>query len=128
MKEQVLAAFDSLFDALLKRGDAEEAVSLFADEDVVFWGSGREEQALDRTALARLFGAITQIGEALSFEWSTRRVTVEGDAAWVSAIGDYRYAPPGEAPTGGPYRVTAVFLRRDGRWLWHTYSGSEPVD
>lgn len=59
MKEQVLAAFDSLFDALLKRGDADEAVSLFADEDVVFWGSGREEQALDRTALARLFGAIT---------------------------------------------------------------------
>jgi hypothetical protein len=57
-----------------------------------------------------------------------RRVTVEGDAAWVSAIGDYRYAPPGEAPTGGPFRATAVFLRRDGRWLWHTYSGSEPVD
>ena len=34
----------------------------------------------------------------------------------------------GEAPTGGPYRLTAAFLRRDGRWLWHTYSGSEPVD
>jgi pentatricopeptide repeat protein len=58
LKEQVLPAFDSLFDALLKRGDADEAVSLFADEDVVFWGSGREEQALDREALARLFGAI----------------------------------------------------------------------
>ena len=37
---------------------------------------------------------------------------MRGDAAWVSAIGDYS--------KGGPYRVTAVFLRRDGRWLWHT--------
>ena len=128
MNDHVLAAFDDLFAALLERGDADEAVSLFADEDIVFWGSGREEQALDRAALAQLFGAIAQIGDALSFDWSVRRVSVEGDAAWVSAIGSYRYAPPGEAPTGGPYRASAVFVRRDGRWLWHTYSGSEPVD
>jgi hypothetical protein len=31
-------------------------------------------------------------------------------------------------PSGGLYRLAAVFVRRDGRWLWHTYSGSEPVD
>jgi len=73
LKEQVLAAFDSLFDALLKRGDAEEAVSLFADEDVVFWGSGREEQALDRTALARLFGAITGPSRSTDLHWTAAR-------------------------------------------------------
>ncbi len=110
----MLAAFDALFGALLKRGDADEAMSLFADDDVVFWGSGSEEQALDRAALAQLFGAITRIGDALSFHWSVLRVTVEGDAAWVSAVGDYRYAPPGEAATGGTYLLTAVFVRREG--------------
>jgi hypothetical protein len=80
VKEEVLAAFDGLFDALLTRADPHEAMSRFADGDVIFWGSGWEEQAL---------------------------------------------GPP---PHSGPYRVTAVFVRRDGRWLWHTYSGSEPVD
>jgi ketosteroid isomerase-like protein len=128
VKEEVLAAFDALFEALLKRGDADEAVGLFTGEDVVFWGSGRAEQAFGRRPLAELFGRIVEIGEALSFEWAERQVHIEGDAAWVSAIGHYRYASPGESPSGGPYRVTAVFVRRDGRWLWHTYSGSEPID
>ena len=128
MSEGVLATFDGLFEALLKRADADEAMDLFADDEVVFWGSGREEQAFGLPALAQLFAAIAQIGDALSFEWSRREVNVEGETAWVSAIGDYSYAPPGETPAGGPYRLTAVFVQRDGRWLWHTYSGSEPVD
>jgi uncharacterized protein (TIGR02246 family) len=126
--DEVLASFDALFAALLEHGDADEAMALFADEDVLFLGSGRAEQALGREALARLFAEIVEIGDALTFEWAHRQLQVEGDAAWVSAIGTYRYAPPGESPTGGPYRVTAVFVRRDGRWLWHTYSGSEPID
>jgi hypothetical protein len=25
-----------------------------------------------------------------------------------------------------PYRVTAIFVRRGGRWVFHTYSGAEP--
>jgi len=128
VKEEVLATFDALFAALLTRGDADEAMGLFADEDVVFWGSGRAEQAFGRRALAELFGQIVQIGEALSFHWAERQVQIIGDAAWVSAIGDYRYTPPGESPSGGAYRLAAAFVRRDGRWLWHTYGGSEPVD
>lgn len=128
MKKEVLAAFDALFAALLTRGDAHEAVGLFADEDVVFWGSGRAEQVSGREALAELFGRIVEIGDALRFDWTERQVRVEGEAAWVSAIGDYSYAPPGDSPSGGPYRLVAVFVRRDGHWLWHTYGGSEPVD
>jgi ketosteroid isomerase-like protein len=128
VREEVLGAFDGLYDALLKRGDPDEAMSLFPDDDVVFWGSGREEQALGRPALAELFGAIAQIGDTLSFDWSHRQVGVEGEAAWVSAIGHLTHTPADGPPHSGPYRVTAVFVRRDGRWLWHTYSGSEPVD
>lgn len=128
MKEEVLDAFDALFAALLTRGDADEAMGLFADEDVVFWGSGRAEQALGRRALAELFGRIVEIGDGLSFDWAERQVRIVGDAAWVSAIGDYSYAPGDESPSGGPYRLVAAFVRRDGHWLWHTYGGSEPVD
>jgi ketosteroid isomerase-like protein len=128
VKEEVLAAFDGLFEALLTRGDPDEAMSRFADGDVIFWGSGREEQALGRPALAELFGAIAKIGDTLSFDWSHRQVGVGGEAAWVSAIGHFSHTPANGPPHSGPYRVTAVFVRRDGRWLWHTYSGSEPVD
>jgi len=32
----------------------------------------------------------------------------------------------GRAPVNDADRVTAVLLQRDGRWLWHTHSGSEP--
>jgi len=54
-------------------------------------------------------------------------VTVEGDAAWVIALGDLTYSLPGTEPRTVQYRLAAVFVRRDGRWLWHTFSGSEPV-
>jgi len=53
---------------------------------------------------------------------------MEGDAAWVSAVGELNYTPLDGPRQTGPYRLTAVFVRRDRRWLWHTYSGSEPVD
>jgi ketosteroid isomerase-like protein len=127
MNDEVLAAFDALFEALLVRADPDEGVSLFVDDDMVFWGSGREELALGRTALAELFRGIAEIGDAIAFEWFHRQVHVEGDAAWASAIGQFRHTPADGSAQSGPYRVTAVFVRRDGRWLWHTYSGSEPV-
>ena len=102
MKEEVLEAFDGLFEALLTRGDPHEAMSRFADGDVIFWSAAAQCRASTRTG--------------------------EGEAAWVSAIGHFSHTPADGPPNSGPYRVTAVFVRRDGRWLWHTYSGSEPVD
>ena len=65
MNDEVLASFDALFEALLKRGDADEAMRLFVDGDVAFWGSGREEQALGHAALRELFRSIAEIGDAL---------------------------------------------------------------
>jgi hypothetical protein len=25
-----------------------------------------------------------------------------------------------------PYRITGIFVRREGGWGWHTFSGSQP--
>jgi len=80
VNDGLIAAFDGLFEALLERSDAEEAIGLFTDGDVMFWGSGRAEQALGRRALAELFGQIAEIGDVLTFEWDERQANVRGDA------------------------------------------------
>jgi len=51
-------------------------------------------------------------------------VTVEGDMAWVNAVGELRVENPDAPLKIAPYRITAVFVRRDDAWRWHTFSGS----
>jgi hypothetical protein len=51
---------------------------------------------------------------------------VAGDVAWVNAVGTLRVESPGQEQRIAPYRITAVLVRRDGAWRWHTFSGSEP--
>jgi ketosteroid isomerase-like protein len=53
-------------------------------------------------------------------------VHVEGTAAWVNATGTVTLRGDAANDRTLPYRVTAVFVRRDGRWRWHTHHGSEP--
>ena len=68
---------------------------------------------------------IAQSERSLRFEWQQRQVRVEGDVAWVTALGEVAFE--GADSTGRvPDRVTAVIVRRDGRWLWHTRHGSAP--
>jgi hypothetical protein len=43
--------------------------------------------------------------------------------AWLTAEGTYRLSTDDERK---PYRVTAVFERRQGKWLWQLFSGAEP--
>jgi hypothetical protein len=42
------------------------------------------------------------------------------------ADGEVAVTPAGAAPRTSPYRLTAVLVRRDGEWRWHTFNGSEP--
>jgi SnoaL-like domain len=48
-------------------------------------------------------------------------VRIEGDVAWVNASGTLSVDDAEAA-----YQATGVFVRRGGRWLWHTHSGSTP--
>jgi ketosteroid isomerase-like protein len=113
-----LGTFDALYDAATRRRDGDAAAALFAgDRDVTMWGSDEAERAVGPEAVAQMLRGIAASGSDLDFRWSERRVRVEGDVAWVNARGDVR---------GGPYRTTAVLVRRDGAWRWHTHSGSIP--
>jgi hypothetical protein len=123
VETQVLAVFDELFVALTERHDASAATSLFVDEpEVVMWGSEEPEHAVGRAAIGALHAGIAASSETLVFRWHRRHVHVEHGAAWVNA--------DGEVVIGGeePARVvlTAIFVRQDHAWRWHTFNGSEP--
>ena len=59
MTDEVLASFDALFAALLEHGDADEALALFADEDLARaarWGGigpGEPDGRLGEVVLRR---------------------------------------------------------------------------
>lgn len=125
----MLAAFDLLHEALVARRDAEGTLALFvADDDIVMWGSGAEEVALGSAEVGELVRSIAASPQSgsLSFHWRRRLVRIEGDIAWVNAVGEFLEEKAGGGSEAGPYRVTAIFVRRDGAWRWHTHSGSEP--
>jgi ketosteroid isomerase-like protein len=72
--------------------------------------------------------AIADVADDLSFRWHQRHIHVEQDVAWVNADGEVTVARAGAAPRTTPYRLTAVLVRRQGTWRWHTFNGSEPND
>lgn len=124
---ELLEVFDALYAAAAQSRDAAATMRLFAeDPDITMWGSDEPEQAVGPAAVGALVDSIVATETSLAFRWSSRRVHVESETAWVNAVGEVALVEPDGAERTTPYRVTAVFVRRDGRWLWHTHSGSEP--
>lgn len=128
MSEQaVLDTFDALYRLACVERDAEGVVAVFApDDDIVMWGSDELERASGPTELRALAESIAASTAALRFDWVERRVRVEGDVAWVNARGSFTVDRDDGTPQTSPYRVTGVFVLRDGHWRWHTHNGSEP--
>jgi ketosteroid isomerase-like protein len=122
-EQDVLETFAALYEAACERRDAAAAAELFvADDDVWFAGSDLPELARGPVEAQQLLEAITRSASTLHFEWESQQVRVEGNVAWVNAVG--RVFVDGSREL--PYRATAVLVRRGGAWRWHTHNGSEP--
>jgi ketosteroid isomerase-like protein len=119
---EVLDAFAALYRLVCEERDADGAIALWAeDEDIALFGSEESEAAVGQAAVRAQIDAIARSASDISFAWDEQKVHVEGAAAWVSASGTLTVDGRRSA-----YRTTGMFVRRDGRWLWHTHSGSEP--
>ncbi|HEV7641197.1 MAG TPA: nuclear transport factor 2 family protein [Gaiellaceae bacterium] len=117
-----LDVFDAFYRTVCDDRDAGAFMALWADdEDITMWGSDEDERAVGAAQIRALADAIVASPSQLAFAWDDRHVHEEGDVAWVNARGTFTL--DGRA---GAYRTTAVLVRRDGRWRWHTHSGSEP--
>jgi ketosteroid isomerase-like protein len=124
---EILAAFDALFEQLTVDRDAAAATALFAgDKDIWMSGSDLPELAIGSEAIAELHRGVASSTYTLTFNWERRTVHREGDVAWVNAGGSLLVHSRDGEPTTMPYRITAVLVRRDGVWRWHTFNGSEP--
>jgi ketosteroid isomerase-like protein len=114
--------FEQLFKSILEDRDVDAFMDCWAsDPDVTMWGSDLHERAVGREALRALATQIAGSRHLIKFEWDETRVHDEGDTGWLNASGSMLI--DGER---GDYRLTAIFVRRDGRWRWHTFSGSVP--
>jgi uncharacterized protein (TIGR02246 family) len=117
-----LETFDALYRIACTERDADAAFALWApDDDITMWGSDEDERAFGQEEVRALVEAVTASPSELAFEWEDRQVRTDGDVAWVNARGTLWVNGEGTV-----YRVTGVLVQRDGRWLWHTHSGSEP--
>ena len=118
----VTDCFEQLFKSILADRDVNAFMDCWAsDPDVTMWGSDLHERAVGREALHALGTQIAGSKHLIKFEWDETRVHDEGDTAWLNASGSILVDSE-----RADYRLTAVFVRRDGRWRWHTFSGSIP--
>jgi ketosteroid isomerase-like protein len=119
----VTETFEQLFKAILEDRDVDAFMDCWAgDDDITMWGSDLHERAVGRDAIRALGTQIAGSQHVLRFEWEELRAHDEGDTGWLNASGSLT-VDDGERRD---YRLTAVFVRRDGRWRWHTFSGSIP--
>jgi uncharacterized protein (TIGR02246 family) len=121
----VLAAMDAL-DTALDRHDPDAVAAMFIDDHAVtFWGSAISEEAVGREGIRALLTSAGSSG-TFSLTYDDRRVTIRGDVAWVNASGTATWERAGHDTIQMPYRLTAIFVREEDVWRWHTHHGSEP--
>jgi uncharacterized protein (TIGR02246 family) len=128
------AATEDAVMALLKRWsdcfsskDLEGILSLFAkDADVTMLGSEDWEMGVGPEKVRSLYAHLFTRGDSATWEWKWHQVSSSGSVAWMLATGvAHIKGPKGEV--SGPYRLSAVFEERDGKWLWMQFHGSEPM-
>ncbi|MEX1092086.1 MAG: nuclear transport factor 2 family protein [Acidimicrobiia bacterium] len=123
--DELEEALDDFNTAWANR-DLEGLIGQFVPEaDLVLIGSQKGEEARGPEELRRLLEHFFAEPVSYRWEWRSREVYAVGDIGWVVAQGPIVEAAP-DAVSRFEYTVTGVLERRDGRWLWRLFHGSEP--
>lgn len=119
---EIVSTIDDFFDCLADRR-LEDALAAFTPEgDASLYGSEVSEIVIGRAALRSFFGQIFAKPHGPRFKLRDRRVSIRGDVAWFTAAAEVAFGEQVLAP----YRVTGILEKREGRWLWALFNGSEP--
>ena len=121
-REEILLALGE-FRAAIAQRRLEGALALFVpDTDAILIGSSLGEIVRGplemRTFLKRLFSS----PQTVSWEWDDVSISSAGDVAWLWLEG----ALVLDGRSDRAYRISGVMERRQGRWLWTLFHGSEP--
>jgi ketosteroid isomerase-like protein len=121
-RSEVLYALGE-FRAAVAEKRLEGVLALFApDADTVLIGSSAGETAVGPMEIRPFLEGVFDRPESVSWEWDDVNVSACGEVAWLWLEGAYTLDGVSQAP----YRISGVLERRQGRWLWTLFHGSEP--
>jgi ketosteroid isomerase-like protein len=121
-REEILLALGE-FRAAVSQRRLEGVLSLFApDADATLIGSSLGEIARGPLELRRFLERLFDGPQAVAWEWDDVSVSASGDVAWLWLEG----ALVLDGRSDRAYRISGVLERRQGRWLWSLFHGSEP--
>jgi uncharacterized protein (TIGR02246 family) len=121
-REEVLMALGEFRAAVAERR-LEGVLALFApDADATLIGSSVGEIARGPMELRTFLKRIFSTPQTISWEWDDVSVSGAGDVAWLWLEG----ALVIDGRSDRSYRISGVLERRQGRWLWSLFHGSEP--
>jgi ketosteroid isomerase-like protein len=124
--DEVWTAFLEL-DEAFAAGDVDSVMDRFVPaDDLTLWRSAEAEHAVGPAELRSFTEWMAGQPGSFTIAYTEHRVHVEGDVAWINADGTGTWDDGAGTVKEMPHRVTAVFVRRDGRWLCHTRNGSQP--
>ena len=126
VKAELIEMLKRFTDAASRR-DAKGIINLFAkDSDIVMLGSEKGEGAMSLGEFKGFLRRVLSRTFTYSWNWKRKVTSMRGEVAWMTAQG-FVITRTERRVRSVPYRLTAVFERRKGRWLWMHYHGSEPV-
>ena len=121
-REEVLLALGE-FRAAVAQKRIEGVLALMApDADATLIGSSVGEIARGPLELRRFLEDLFATPGTISWEWDDVSVSCAGEVAWLWLDGGLVL----DGRSQRPYRITGVLERRQGRWIWTLFHGSEP--
>jgi ketosteroid isomerase-like protein len=121
-REEVLLALGQMREAVSERR-LEGVLALFApDADATLIGSSVGEIARGPMEMRPFLEQVFDSPQTISWEWDDVSVSASGDIAWLWLEG----ALVLDGRSDRAYRISGVLERRQGRWLWSLFHGSEP--
>jgi ketosteroid isomerase-like protein len=121
-RSEILLALGE-FRAAVRERRLEGALALFApDADTTLIGSEVGEIARGPMEIRPFLEDLFDQPQTFSWEWDDVSISSSGDVAWLWTEGALVINGRSERP----YRITGVLERREGRWLWSLFHGSEP--
>src|SRR5438876_904196 len=121
--QAILARLDRL-GALLFARDPAIVDELWSDLGFRLVGSEPGEIADTREGLAQLMNGLFSRPVRLTWSWTSRKVTRQGELAWIFAEGHVVATAPDRADRL-PYRLVCILQRVAGDWRWRLFSGPE---
>jgi len=111
------------FRAAVSQRRLEGVLSLFApDADTTLIGSSVGEIYRGPLELRAFLKRLFEEPRTVGWEWDDVSISRAGDVAWLWLEG----ALVLDGRSDRAYRISGVLERRQGRWLWSLFHGSEP--